>query len=200
MLKRLSLLAVTLVISIGLYSCSDSNLNQPVQDNNTSVNYSSNYSNSFQKENPLHKIISFQDNKVVSKVINGRIGGIIELVHIYKGKGLLNIKTVIATLIVPPGAFQGTREITLIDDPETASIYCYPSMVFDKPLYLNLAFAGIDIKDLGLTRNNVKFGYIREDGTVEPCVNSGITINPLRGLVEVTMAQVHHFSRYAFTR
>ena len=207
-MKRIKLLAITLVLSLGFLSCSDTTLNGPVQDNN-SVNYSSEYSNSFQKENPLNKTLGFSDNKVVTKVINGRTGGVINLSAIYKiddsltykgNKSNRQIINVSATLIIPPGAFEGTREITLIDDYKTASLYCYPSMTFDKSLHLNLTFVGLDLAKLGFTTDNVKFGYMRADGSVDPCINDGITLNPLHGAVGVVRARIEHFSRYMFSR
>ncbi len=206
-MKRIKLLAITLVLSLGFLSCSDTTLNGPEPDNN-SVNYSE-YSNSFQKENPQNRNFDYQNNREVSKVINGRIGGVIHLSAIYKHHISrinkrrdynLEIVTVNATLIIPPGAFEGIRRITLIDDYKTASIYCYPDMTFDKPLYMNLIFTGLNLSTLDLTENNVEFGYIRTDGTVDPCINDGITLNPLHGAVGVVRAQINHFSRYAFTR
>jgi len=206
-MKKIKLLAITLVLSVGFFSCSDSLLDQQSSGNNTD-NYSSEHSSQFKQENPEKRDFGYQNNKVVSKVINGRIGGVILLSAIYKidvpfskrRNFDLKIVTVSATLIIPPGAFQGTREITLIDDYKTTSIYCYPSMTFDKSLYLNLTFTGLDLTELGFTNDNVKFGYIDENGTVETCINDGITLNQLKGAVGVINARIEHFSRYAFSR
>ena len=206
-MKKIKLLAITLVLSVGFFSCSDSLLDQQSSGNNTD-NYSSEYSSQFKQENPEKRDFGYQNNKVVSKVINGRIGGIIQLsaiykidIPFYKRKNFdLKTVTVSATLIIPPGAFDGTREITLIDDYKTTSIYCYPSMTFDKSLYLNLTFTGLDLTELGFTNDNVKFGYIDENGTVETCINDGITLDQLKGAVGVINARIDHFSRYAFCR
>jgi len=206
-MKKIKLFAITLVLSVGFFSCSDSLLDQQSSGNNTD-NYSSEHSSQFKQENPEKRDFGYQNNKVVSKVINGRIGGVILLSAIYKidvpfskrRNFDLKIVTVSATLIIPPGAFQGTREITLIDDYKTTSIYCYPSMTFDKSLYLNLTFTGLDLTELGFTNDNVKFGYIDENGTVETCINDGITLNQLKGAVGVINARIEHFSRYAFSR
>jgi hypothetical protein len=113
------------------------------------------------------------------------------------GSKIVNVS---ATLIIPPGAFEGTREITLIDDYKTTSLYCYPSMSFDKTIYLTLTFVGLDLDELGFTKDNVKFGYIRADGTNDPCVTDGIILSPWHGAVGVVRAQINHFSRYGFTR
>lgn len=207
-MKRLRLLSITLILSIGLYSCSDSILNHPTSDNNIADN-SFEYSNSFQKENPENRNFDYRNNRAVSKIINGSIGGVIQLHAIYnenvyamyKGKHSgSKIVNVSATLIIPPGAFEGVREITLIDDYKTASLYCYPSMTFDKTIYLNLTFIGLDLDDFGFTNDDIKFGYIRADGTNDPCVTDGIFLNPWHGAVGVVRAQIHHFSRYAFCR
>ena len=206
-MKKIKLLAITLVLSVGFFSCSDSLLDQQSSGNNTD-NYSSEYSSQFKHENPEKRDFGYQNNKVVSKVINGRIGGVILLSAIYKidvpfskrRNFDLKIVTVSATLIIPPGAFQGTREITLIDDYKTTSIYCYPGMSFNKSLHLNLIFTGLDLTELGFTNDNVKFGYIDENGTVETCINDGITLDQLKGAVGVINARIDHFSRYAFCR
>ena len=206
-MKKIKLLAITLVLSVGFFSCSDSLLDQQSSGNNTD-NYSSEYSSQFKHENPEKRDFGYQNNKVVSKVINGRIGGIIQLLAIYKidmpfyKRKNFDLKTVTvsATLIIPPGAFDGTREITLIDDYKTTSIYCYPGMSFNKSLHLNLIFTGLDLTELGFTNDNVKFGYIDENGTVETCINDGITLNQLKGAVGVINARIEHFSRYAFSR
>lgn|SRR3989339_821867 len=206
-MKKIKLLAITLVLSVGFFSCSDSLLDQQSSGNNTD-NYSSEYSSQFKQENPEKRDFGYQNNKVVSKVINGRIGGIIQLsaiykidIPFYKRKNFdLKTVTVSATLIIPPGAFDGTREITLIDDYKTTSIYCYPGMSFNKSLHLNLIFTGLDLTELGFTNDNVKFGYIDENGTVETCINDGITLDQLKGAVGVINARIDHFSRYAFCR
>jgi len=206
-MKKIKLLAITLVLSVGFFSCSDSLLDQQSSGNNTD-NYSSEYSSQFKQENPEKRDFGYQNNKVVSKVINGRIGGIIQLSAIYKidmpfyKRKNFDLKTVTvsATLIIPPGAFDGTREITLIDDYKTTSIYCYPGMSFNKSLHLNLIFTGLDLTELGFTNDNVKFGYIDENGTVETCINDGITLDQLKGAVGVINARIDHFSRYAFCR
>ncbi|OGU27937.1 MAG: hypothetical protein A2057_01300 [Ignavibacteria bacterium GWA2_35_9] len=206
-MKKIKLLAITLVLSVGFFSCSDSLLDQQSSGNNTD-NYSSEYSSQFKHENPEKRDFGYQNNKVVSKVINGRIGGIIQLsaiykidIPFYKRKNFdLKTVTVSATLIIPPGAFDGTREITLIDDYKTTSIYCYPGMSFNKSLHLNLIFTGLDLTELGFTNDNVKFGYIDENGTVETCINDGITLDQLKGAVGVINARIDHFSRYAFCR
>ena len=208
-MKKIKLLAITLILSVGFFSCSDSLLNQPTSDNNIADN-SSQYSTSFQKENPQNRNFDYLNNRVVSKVINGRVGGVIHLSAIYKSnvstmykKGIHSgskIVNVSATLIIPPGAFEGIREITLIDDYKTTSLYCYPSMTFDKTIYLNLTFLGLDLDELGFTKDNVKFGYIRADGTNDPCVTDGIILNPWHGALGVIRAQINHFSRYGFSR
>ena len=206
-MKKIKLLAITLVLSVGFFSCSDSLLDQQSSGNNTD-NYSSEYSSQFKHENPEKRDFGYQNNKVVSKVINGRIGGIIQLsaiykidIPFYKRKNFdLKTVTVSATLIIPPGAFDGTREITLIDDYKTTSIYCYPGISFNKSLHLNLIFTGLDLTELGFTNDNVKFGYIDENGTVETCINDGITLDQLKGAVGVINARIDHFSRYAFCR
>ena len=198
MLKKMRLFFIAFTISISLFSCSDSTLNGPIQ-KNSSVSYSSEHLNSFQKENPSHKRLKSSKNESITKKIDWKKGGVIQFTHIYKEKKKIFVK-VTGVLIIPPHAFHGKKNITLIDDYKTASIYCYPSMTFDKPIYMNLIFVGLNISEFGFTNDNVIFGYIEEEGEVEPCINDGITLDPSHGALGVIRAEIHHFSRYAFCR
>ena len=202
MIRKLSLL-VLLLTSIGFFSCSDDTiLNSPeTPQNNTSLSKEGSVLN---KDNNLTTFKSkgnYGKRTTTTKTIDGEKGGVITLsgVHVALGRDL-NTVIMNTKLTIPKGAFKGIREITLTADYESPGIICDPHMVFDKPLLLDLKYVGLSLKKLNLTPSNVKFGYIRYDGTVEPCENDGIDFDPLNGLLGVHQAQIHHFSRYAFSR
>ena len=188
MLHRIKILAV-LILSLTLVSCSDSILNNPetVQTENTSL---SKTGKKLENDNPP---------TTVTKRINGKIGGIINLTGLYIGLDL-RIITVNATLTIPPAAFEGIKDITLTADYQTPGIICEPSMEFDIPLTLDLLYIGVDLIALQFNQTNVFFAYIGDDGTVKPCKYEGIDLNLLTGLLGVRKAKIEHFSRYGFSR
>ncbi len=188
MLHKIKILAV-LILTFTLVSCSDSILNNPetAQMDNTSLHKSG---KKLQNDNPP---------TTVTKSINGKTGGVINLIGLYIGLDL-RIITVNAKLTIPPAAFEGTKNITLTADWQTPGIICQPAMDFDVPLTLDLLYVGVDLLALLFNQNNVFFAYIGDDGTVKPCKYEGIDINLLTGLLGVRKAKIEHFSRYGFSR
>jgi hypothetical protein len=187
MLRKIKFLAV-LIFSFSLVSCSDSILDNP--ENITNEQTSLSKGNNFENDNPL---------TTVTKTINGRNGGVINLTGIYIGLDL-KIITIFAKLTIPPGAFTGTRNITLTADWQTPGIICKPAMQFNIPLTLDLRYIGIDLTNLLFNQNNVFFAYLGDDGTIEPCDYEKIDFNLLTGLLGVRKAKINHFSRYGFSR
>lgn len=190
MLHKIKFLLV-LLFSLTLISCSDSILNIPDSINNETSDVSkSRGRNTTERDNPP---------ATVTKTINGKNGGVINLTGLYIGLDL-RIITVNAKLTIPPAAFEGTKEITLTADWDTPGIICEPAMEFDVPLTLDLLYVGVDILGLLFNQNNVFFAYLGDDGTVKPCEYEGIDINLLTGLLGVQKAKIEHFSRYGFSR
>lgn len=188
MLRQIKIIAV-LILSLTLVSCSDSILNNP-ETVNTEHTSLSKKSKKFENDNPP---------TTVTKTINGKDGGVIDLTGSYIGLDL-RIITVNATLTIPPAAFEGTKNITLTADWQTPGIICEPAMEFDIPLTLDLTYLGVDLLALLFNQNNVFFAYLGDDGTVKPCTYEGIDLNLLTGLLGVRKAKLEHFSRYGFSR
>jgi len=188
MWHKLKILFV-IIFSITLVSCSDSILNNSESVYNESTKLSKNQSRN-EKDNPL---------STVTKTINGKTGGTINLTGLYIGLDL-RIITVNATLTIPPAAFEGSKEITLTADWDTPGIICEPAMEFDVPLTLDLLYIGVDVLGLLFNHSNVFFAYLGDDGTVKPCEYEGIDLDLLAGLLGVRKAKIEHFSRYGFSR
>lgn len=188
MIHKIKILAV-LILTFTLVSCSDSILNNPetVQNENTTLQKQG---KKLQNDNPP---------TTVTKTINGKIGGVINLTGLYIGLDL-RIITVNAKLTIPPAAFEGTKNITLTADWQTPGIICEPAMDFDVPLTLDLLYIGVDIPGLLFNHDNVFFAYLGDDGTIKPCKYEGIDLNLLTGLLGVRKAKLEHFSRYGFSR
>ncbi len=112
--------------------------------------------------------------------------------------------TTIAKLNIPQGAFDGTKEITVITDIQTASIQFYPEMQFDKSLKLNVSYSGINLftlYQLGLLKpGKLDFYYISDDGHKEIIENEGLTYKIKGGVLEVKNAKLKHFSRYQWAK
>ncbi len=104
------------------------------------------------------------------------------------------------TLTIPPKAFSGKTDISMTLDLENAAIVFTPHMVFNKPLNLNLTFTGLDLSSLDLSKGNVGFYYVDDEGNFTPVQNSGIIINSSTGTLGVLNAKINHFSRYAFAQ
>jgi hypothetical protein len=186
MLHKFKLYLTVFILSTAFLSCSDSITNRPATDENST-------------ELLNHKLIENGNTQYsVTRTINGSVGGTIQLNAIHNG--FLRIMTVSATLIIPPGAFSGTQDITMTADFSNASFYFSPSMVFDIPLYLDAFYTGLDLNELNLFNNDIIFAYIDDLGNVYPVENKRITVNLLQGLLGVNKAVIEHFSRYGFTR
>ena len=184
-----NLLFVLVFSSLGFWGCSDSLTTEPQDDISIEKTTESN----------LAKWPGFPTELSVSKTINGDRGGMIVLAGLYKTtKG--DVITVAATIYIPKGVFEGTREITVTTDEELPSLHFSPGMAFDIPLYLNLTFVGFDLRDLGLFPWNTKFSYIGDDGTIEEIPNDGVYVNLHRSSLGVQRARIEHFSRFGFTR
>jgi len=201
MLHKIKILAV-LFFTVTLVSCSDSILDNPesTETENTVFSKTSKNFENIKSANDVNTILeSDSPPTTVTKIINGKTGGVINLTGLHIGLDL-RIITVNATLTIPPAAFEGTKSITLIADYQTPGIICQPSMEFDVPLQLDLAYVGIDILGLLFNHDNVFFAYLGDDGTVKPCQYEGIDLNLLGGLLGVRKAKIEHFSRYGFSR
>ena len=133
----------------------------------------------------------------ISKVIDGRIGGdlIIDFEYYTSPKDTI---TIIASLIFPPGSFDGLKEISMVMDNKIGTISFYPHMVFNIPALLNLKYNGINLSDINT--NSINFVYQNDDGLVEQVIYDAIKVLPEVGYLELMNASLEHFSRYGWTR
>lgn len=130
-------------------------------------------------------------------VIFGEVGGEIELDTFYvavDGRAI----NILASLVIPRGAFKGTRKITITVDDEFAAIHFYPAMTFEKPLMLTQVFSGLNLKSRHT--GTIDFAFIDDNGSIECIRNNGIQVIVPQGLVRVLSARISHFSRYGWTR
>jgi len=144
------------------------------------------------------KSIGFLDSVfTVSKLINGLLGGVINLNKTYISKeGTLVTMSVDA--VIQPLSFWGTRRISFTIDDTTATVQCEPGMTFQRPLLMVQTFTGLDLSEY--ETEDIDFVYIKDDGGIEDVENSLILVNKPLGLVTVIGAQLPHFSRYGWVR
>ncbi len=186
-MKQLLLAAV--ITGFFFFGCSDvvtNTPNQPVTSKKTIVKL------------PAKTGLSKDGALSVTETVNGNKGGTMSL------SGSLGDEeesvSVSANLVIPSGAFDGRKDLIMTADESAAGLDFSPSMVFDKSLSLDLTYSGLDLKELGITRNSLGFYYVSSNGQLSPVPNDGITVNFRTGTISVTGAQIDHFSRYAFAQ
>ncbi|MBN1302479.1 MAG: hypothetical protein JW995_14775 [Melioribacteraceae bacterium] len=168
-MKKILLLFTVAIISFT--ACSDqSSLTAPEQGTEKGwVSFS----------NSLSKV----DAQYVEKDIDGARGGIITFRYGY--------------LLIPRGAFEGTRTITLDINNNEAYVDFGPDMTFDKPLKFTIIYRDVDLS--GIDESGVQFGYM--DGSDFVPVNySNIIVNKKAKVLGVIGAELEHFSRFGFLR
>ena len=188
-MKKLLVLAA-IATGLFLFGCSDlgtNNTTQPVSSSKQIVKL------------PAKASLSKASTLSVSKDVNGDRGGVISLHGSYTDANGNNIRT-LAELLIPRGAFDGTVNISMATDNEYAGLDFAPHMTFDKPLRLTLAFSGLNLQQLGITKDNVGFYYVDDSGNLMEIRNNGIFLNFRTGTITVVGAQINHFSRYAFAK
>ena len=132
--------------------------------------------------------------KKEEKEINGDEGGTIEI----EGKLKHGIKFE-AKLVIPKGAFEGTKKITVKFDKKIAAFDFSPNnTTFDKPLLFTAKIEGLNLK--GIDPNSVQFGYIDKNGNLVPIVYDEIKVDVEEGELAVYNAQLNHFSRYGWAK
>ena len=147
------------------------------------------------------QIIRISDSEIaIVKTIDGSVGGSMLLNTIVVNPQNDSI-LITASLEIEPGSFQGTEEIQMIPNFSDASVRFFPAKSFDKDLWLNLNFQGLDLASLGFTPNSkVDFVYIYDNGEIEPVSYSSIVVNGGNKFIKVVNAKLSHFSRYVFLR
>lgn len=185
-MKKLLFSAV--LVSLFLFGCSqDVGINEPAQQIGA-------------KKSLIKLPADFQmlteDQLTVSGKIDGSVGGFIEDSKELKGRGMRG-KEMYASLIVPAGAFEGTKVFNIVFDNNDAAVQFTPSpMDFNKPLTLNFSIGGMDLK--GVDEHSIDFVYITPQGDFEKVDYESIHVDKRQGTLTVVNAQLNHFSRYGF--
>jgi hypothetical protein len=128
--------------------------------------------------------------------IDGNKGGRVSVTHSWKdGRGMpVSLKS---ELVIPRNAFKGELTFDMIFDLENYSMELYPSpFTFDKPVEFSMYFYGIDLSEF--RGYDIDFNYL--DGETEDIEYYSKDVNFDYGNLVIWGAQLHHFSRYGWTR
>lgn len=190
MQKILVILALVIPFFIG---CSDSIVNPDSANQSDSINQKPQKS---WIELPKNPGMSTDSEYSASKIIDGSIGGIVELNINYVTKGSVNV-IINASIEVPAGAYSGTKNIQMIINSNNGTAKFYPSPeMFNKPLIFNLMITGVDLN--GVDPKTIDYVYLAPDGTFQPIDYKQIVIN--NGILIVDDAKIPHFSMYGWCR
>ncbi len=104
-----------------------------------------------------------------------------------------------AKLTIPAGAFEGKLTFDIIFDIENLAVELSPSpFTFNIPVQLDLRFSNVDLSNID--PNKFDFKYLNPDGTTEKINYKKLEINTDWNYLYVEKAELHHFSRYGWTR
>ena len=128
--------------------------------------------------------------------INGSVGGNIGVKHEWINENGERVRLV-SYLRIPAGAFEGDLTFDMIFDVENNSMELYPSpFSFDLPVDFSMYWYGLDLE--GFDNSEFEFGYLDGEGEEIICKRKYADVSS--GTLVVQSAQLHHFSRYGWTR
>lgn len=153
------------------------------------------YSNHFLGGAEIVELKSFKVKHSKNYTVDGKKGGKIFLQIEWKDEDGKKVKLE-SKLTIPIKAYKRKLTFDMIFDLENFALELYPSpFTFDHPVKLDLKFENIDLSNVDL--DNLNFTYL--DGEEEMKYKS-IKHDIEKGKLEVKGAELHHFSRYGWSR
>ena len=95
-----------------------------------------------------------------------------------------------------PGAFSGTKTISMTFNTGGAAMEFGPSMVFANDVEYTYIISGLDLT--GVNPNTLEFVYIDASGNMYTVAYDYVTMDLATGMLKVKNAVLPHFSRYGF--
>jgi hypothetical protein len=146
---------------------------------------------------PKKSALSVETIYSVTQTIDGDVGGIVRLNESYIAEDGHAVEIDIK-LNIKNESFAGIVDFTITADDEYAAVLFSPSMVFNKPIELDLKFEGLDFDSLNLATGDYDFIFIDDEGNIEIVAYNAIHVDENQGKIWVTKADIPHFSRYGF--
>lgn len=192
LMKRVFLLIV--LVGITFLGCSDNydstNVSAPTKTNN------------FNKEGLLTSDLEIEvatHRLSITELIDGEVGGelLIDTTYVnYQGREI----NVFGKLTIKQSSFPGLNYITMILNPEAATIKLFPDIVFEKEVILSVIYTGIDLVALGYTTSgHYDFVYFGENG-IEIILSDDSKVDMENQEIKVKNAKLEHFSRYGWIK
>jgi len=189
-----AILMVTLILLLGCDTTSDLSLNNPEND----LSELSKCVSLFEKIPLPNKSPLWQDSVfTMSQIIDGSVGGRM-IMEKYYISDLGDSVIIEADLRIPPGAFKGTKTITMTLDKYYAAFHFYPVMTFADTLRLFQGFKGLNLENY--STGTIDFVFIADDGSIELIKKNGVLVVVPQGIVRVQNAKLLHFSRYGWIK
>ena len=186
MKQLLSIAAVIMVLFVG---CSkDVNVNSPIVDQVEQPSWIT---------LPAHNNQSIEADASVSKMVYGSDETLLEINTGYAG-GKHGWVSITANARFQRNSFTGSRYITMTVNDQFGTATFSPSGTFVKPVIYNLTIMGVDLT--GVTPSKVSFVYMASNGKYYKPVYDKIFVEVQSGKLQITNAQLPHFSRYGFVR
>lgn len=187
MKKLISLLIIFLLLAV---SCTDQ-INTTLVEKNENIR-DPNILTLPAPDNPsLEKITS------VSQMIYGSDESLIEINTGYAG-GPFGWVSITANARFKKNSFTGQKYVTMSIDDEYIMATFLPQSTFSKPVIYNFTIIGVDLS--GVNPSEVDFVYLDPNGKYEKIKYHSIFIEKQSGKLQITDAELPHFSRYVFVR
>jgi len=134
------------------------------------------------------------ESQTYTKDINGDYGGEFQKYYSYQSSS--GQISQFADMDFDPGAFSGTKTISMTFNLDGAAMEFGPSMVFQDDVEYTYVISGLDLS--GVNPNTLEFVYIDATGNMYVVEYDYVTMDVTTGMLKVKNAVLPHFSRYGF--
>jgi len=135
------------------------------------------------------------ETQTYTQDVNGTNGGEFEQSYSYENSTGGTVYQY-AKLNFFPGAFTGTKNISMTYNTGGAAMDLGPAMQFQAAVKYTYEITGADLT--GINPSTLQFVYIDASGNMYAVDYDSVIMDPNTGMLKVTNAVLPHFSRYGF--
>lgn len=135
------------------------------------------------------------ESQTYSQYIDGANGGEFQRSYTYQNSSGQTIYQ-FANMDFLPGAFSGTKNISMTFNTGGAAMDFGPGMQFNADVEYTYVITGLDLT--GINPNTLQFVYIDANGNMYAVEYDYVTMDTSTGMLKVKNAILPHFSRYGF--